>query len=539
VAANAAPRIPAQVRAARAGASAALRTTARAVAANAALLIPAQVRAARARASVARPTNALAAAENVEVRIPVPERVVEEKVNAARPTTVLEAVANAVRPMNAQEHDLPFVMREKWRLPDCVTRIDRDDKVLLFNARVPSWLVTNANGALLLSLCDGQNTIDDIVEAYIQNEGAEHEEEVRRFFVLAQQSGLFIDVPPEPVKNVSQRLSHVQLSISSSCNLHCRYCYATDRREGTYAKLSLSDYQRLVDDILTVSDDVFFSLTGGEPLLHPDCLAIGEYITQKGCGVDLLTNATLISEKNIEDICRIFSCVSISMDGSTAERHDFYRGKGSFERTEKAILLLEQHGMDYGLSMTVNRKNLDDVERMAEKYGRRLTFQPLFPAGSAKRGEDLSITGREYYEVLKKAHGVNPLSYCEATLDESRYAKRHKCAIGGAELSISPTGDVYPCQLLHYPSFLIGNVHEQPLSELVQASPVISQCAAMTVDNIEGCSACFLRYVCGGACRARAFHESGDIMTCGSFCEYEREAYINGILSLFSENAVE
>jgi sulfatase maturation enzyme AslB (radical SAM superfamily) len=56
------------------------------------------------------------------------------------------------------------------------------------------------------------------------------------------------------------------------------------------------------------------------------------------------------------------------------------------------------------------------------------------------------------------------------------------------------------------------------------------------VDNIAGCAECFLKYVCGGACRARAFHECGDITQAGKFCEYEKSAYVDGLLSLYSHN---
>ena len=35
---------------------------------------------------------------------------------------------------------------------------------------------------------------------------------------------------------------------------------------------------------------------------------------------------------------------------------------------------------------------------------------------------------------------------------------------------------------------------------------------------------------CGGTCRARSYFESGSIFVNSDFCEYEKLAYINGIL---------
>ncbi len=428
------------------------------------------------------------------------------------------------------------------KLPSNIVRIERGEKILFFNPDIPSWLVTNSNGALLLSLCDGRNSISDILESLREAEGDESYAQGRAFFSKALSSRLFEEggAGEIPIAEERQHLSNVQFSISASCNLACTYCYATDREESSFPPLTLSDYQRLADEIVGhFGSGVSFTLTGGEPLLNKDVFKIGRYLRDLGCSVDILTNGTLINPSNISDLKSSFDSVSISIDGSSASRHDTFRGNGSYAKVESAIALLDSHGIPYRLSMTVNRKNIDDVEAMAKLYGNRMNFAPLFPAGRASSGrEDVSISGKEYFECLKCASGVNPLGYCESTLESSQERRRCKCAIGGYEISVSPTGDVYPCQLLHYPEFLIGNVHNGSLVELLSGSPVIERCSRMVVDNIEGCSSCFLRYVCGGACRARAYHESKNIFTSGSFCEYEREAFIDGIFSLYSENII-
>ena len=425
------------------------------------------------------------------------------------------------------------------KLPDNITKIERDGKILFFNPDMPAWLVTNANGAFLLSLCNGENSVEDILGALSEVGNDEQRRIAEQFFKEALDSGVF-DTPTEgecPIKSERQQLSSVQLSISSCCNLNCKYCYATDRVESEYPKMTAADYKRVVDDILDYSPGTEFTITGGEPLLNLEVFEIAAYIKGKNAGVDLLTNATLISESNIGKIRGCFDRVTVSIDGSDEQKHERFRGKGSYGKTMKALELLEQHGVPYHLAMTVNRLNIGDVEAMAKMYGDRLTFAPLFPAGNAnKQAEDISITGAEYFLALKRAAGVRPLGYCEATLDAAQCQRRCKCAVGGAEISISPTGDVYPCQLLHYPQFKMGNIHEQKVSELHKNSQVSDFCSRLVVDNIEGCASCFLKYVCGGACRARAFHECGDIGQSGSFCEYERMAFIDGIFEIYSKN---
>lgn len=426
------------------------------------------------------------------------------------------------------------------KLPPSVEQIERGDKVIFLNPEMPAWLVTNANGASLLSLCNGENAVEDILAAIGDDFGSDVRVTADHFFHEAKASGIF-EQPAKgdiPITEERQRLSMVQLSVSPTCNLNCKYCYATDRHEKE-PQLTLDDYRQLVDDIVAHYGPVSFSITGGEPLMNRDCFAIAAYIRQKGCATDLLSNATLINEQNIGQVKQCFDRVTVSLDGSTKQRHETFRGPHTYDRTMHALQLMERQGIDFMLSMTVNRLNIGDVEAMAKKYGPRLNFAPLFPAGNAKKDlPDLSISGMDYYRALKSANGVNPLGYCEPTLDASLRCRRCKCAVGGSEVSVSASGDVYPCQLLHYPQFLMGNVHHRQFHDILDASPVVKQCARMTVDNIRGCNVCALRYICGGACRARSFHEGGDIMSSSDFCQYEREAFLDGIVAIYSRNAL-
>ena len=104
-----------------------------------------------------------------------------------------------------------------------------------------------------------------------------------------------------------------------------------------------------------------------------------------------------------------------------------------------------------------------------------------------------------------------PDNYICTTLESAKKQKIVKCAIGDAEISISDTGDVYPCHLLHIPQFLAGNIKQQPLEEIYKNSEVLKTCRNATVFEINKCKKCEIKFICGGACRARAFFEKGKI----------------------------
>jgi radical SAM protein with 4Fe4S-binding SPASM domain len=195
----------------------------------------------------------------------------------------------------------------------------------------------------------------------------------------------------------------------------------------------------------------------------------------------------------------------------------------------RAIDLLVSLKTNVIVAMTVTRENRSDIPNMVSRFGSRLALQPLFKAGRGQDKGGLSLTGLEYYDALASVDGVAPMGMIARTLESIRGRGVRRCALAEREISISETGDVYPCQLLHAEEFKAGNIREISLAEIYYESPVFNRLRGITVDTLGKCSTCQLRYICGGACRARDFYEVGSIEEVGEFCEYEREAFINGI----------
>lgn len=420
------------------------------------------------------------------------------------------------------------------RLSPHVQEIHRGDKYIFINPNIPRWIVTDELGKLILSLFNGENSYDEIISTAIEGLGDNKREKILSFCSSILSSGLLNDVGSRP-RTHRMMLTSVHLSLSDHCNLNCSYCYARERVERKHPILTYEEYKAIINDILEINPGVTFTLTGGEPLLNKDCLAIAEYIKQRKGRVFLLSNGLLINKDNIQRISELFDLVTLSIDGPNDEIHSLTRGH-NFDRVIAATSLLDKHNVDYTLSMTVTKDNIDYIEEMATKFGNRLNYAPYFPISG--ESSSLDITGIEYYNALKSATGVRPLSYCESSLDNALVSQCHKCAIGDGEFSISATGDVYPCQLIHTDEFYAGNVHEQNIKEIYYKSKAINDCAHLDVDTIKGCKDCPIKYICGGSCRARAYYGCGDINSTTDFCKYEQESFYDGIIAIYSKNSL-
>jgi radical SAM protein with 4Fe4S-binding SPASM domain len=423
------------------------------------------------------------------------------------------------------------ILQQQLKLPAEFVKIKKGDKVLFLNPNAPDWIVVSQNGAAILQLCDGKRTVEDISESLSMFWRKDSKTEIIKFIENIVSNTTFFSIPTTPPMYQPYELHIVQLTLVDECNLKCIYCYATDRPK-SIKKLTREDHFKLIDDISGISGQAEIVLTGGEPLLSPYALDLADYAKSLGHQVHLLTNGILITEINAKRISETFNLIKISIDGSTPAIHEFHRGKNSFSKTMKAVDLLNQHGAPLQIAMTVTKKNIHDIDAMTKMFGSCLTFAPLFVAGKAKTNKELSITGKEYYQALSSVNGVKPLSYLCSSLAASKQKRIMKCAIGDGEISISDTGDVYPCQLLHFPQFCAGSIKEQSLKSIYETSELLRSCRILTVLEVAGCKKCKIRFICGGACRARAFYEEKRLDVSGNFCEYEKLAFINGLFEL-------
>ncbi len=420
-----------------------------------------------------------------------------------------------------------------WRpkLADSVILLERENAFCFFRPEIPDWLVGNQNAAAILSRCNGSMTASDLAHLVSGEHNGINPEEVLDFLTtLRSENALFADQIPEPEACRPYPLRSVHLNLTSACNLRCVYCYADDRENKPNHLTKLEHFDLLAE--LTQLGTTVVTLTGGEPTLHPEWLSIAHKAKKSGHSLMLLTNAAAIAPDEIAQAASLFDLIKVSIDGSTENVHDRLRGEGSFSRAMAAVEALSAKGASVILSMTVTRQNIDDIPNAAARYGSMLSFAPLFRAGRAKFRPDLDITGDEYYEALVNAPGVNPMSTLCSVLASARKKPIRKCAIGDGEISIGSDGTVYPCHMLHYPQFAAGNVRDKPLADLLEA-PSMRLCKDLIVDNLEECRICEVRYLCGGACRARAFHATGCIDAADEFCSYEYRAFLEGIFRAY------
>ena len=426
--------------------------------------------------------------------------------------------------------DLPEVLR----LPEDTVLKEKGGKYLVLNPNVPSWLVTNQAGVLILRHLDGSLPLDRVLQQVQQVDPLVTDADFRDFLESAQRARLFETERPD-LTAPRFPLRAVYLNVTEACSLRCSYCYAEERGKGPQAEyLRLDEYYRLLEGVRRLSRDVTVHFTGGEPLKCPFLFDLARFSKDLGFRTFLLTNGTLIDRAKVARVAELFDEIKISLDGASAAVNDATRGQGSYAAITSGMALLDEVGKRYRVSMTVTRRNLEHLAGMVQRFGSRLQLAPYFPRKNAELNRDLAISGSEYFEAMTRVVGVNP--YCDidhvlaANLDRRTL---QRCAVADGTLSVAANGDVYPCQLLHFPEFLAGNVRQAPLDQVYRASPVLERLRQHTVQKIQGCRECPIGLLCGGGCLARHYYEEGTVDVAGSFCEYEQLAIPDALIDLY------
>jgi uncharacterized protein len=311
------------------------------------------------------------------------------------------------------------------------------------------------------------------------------------------------------------RRENVFLNITGNCPLRCTHC-SVDAGEG-FKDMPPDTVLKVIREAVEMGYKEI-SLNGGEPFAYQNfgllIKNIGQ-IDRKRTRFALFTNLYMDFDNNMALLLlRVFDEITISIDGDCNE-HDARRGQGSFNRTCANIRKLvaiapSKCRISIRASLTLEQRDRGIVEKVynaARELGVESVYiKPVFPIGRAK-----NISGIYSIRptVINKKHPSNTLRL------------RNTCGIGRS-LHITPEGNIYPCWAVINMMQPIGNIS----SGLGKATNeyLSENCKWWTVDYVEKCRNCNVRYLCGGICRA--YLDTDCTALRNSFLEMEKQASV-------------
>jgi uncharacterized protein len=329
------------------------------------------------------------------------------------------------------------------------------------------------------------------------------------------------------------------------CNLACSYCFFLDK-ELLYPNSKF----RMTDETLETyirqlieshrSSQVTVAWQGGEPTLmgvsfYRKAIELQEKYRRPGMVFEntLQTNGTLLDDEWCEFFKENNFLIGLSLDGPRA-LHDAYRvdkgGKPTFDRVMRGLRLLQKHGVEYNILVTVNRLTGNypkEVYRFMRDEARTewIQFIPVIermnPDGLnlIQMGNHISSRsvqpeqfGRFLIQVFdewaRNDVGKVFVQTFEATLRNWMGLPSGMCVFErtcGYGLALEHNGDLYACDHFVEPDFLLGNITDRHMIEMV-GSEQQHKFGEAKYDRLpKSCLECPVLFACFGECPKNRF----------------------------------
>ena len=352
----------------------------------------------------------------------------------------------------------------------------------------------------------------------------------------------------------------------ATCNLDCEYCFFLSK-EMLYpdsrfrmATDLLETYVRQLIEAQPHAPEIIMAWQGGEPtMMGVDffrlVVELQARFAKPGQEISntLQTNGTLLNDEWGEFLAEHKFLVGISIDGPR-EMHDAYRvdkgGKPTFDKVMRGLDVLKRHGVEWNVLTTVHAANgehgrvvytflrdtlgadfiqfIPIIERATPEtlqiansgWGHGVLGRPLYTQDGSLVTER-SITGEQYgafmvdvfEEWVRHDIGKVFVQLFDTTLTHVYGVPGGMCVHAetcGTLLAIEHNGDLYSCDHYVEPDYLLGNITDRPLLDLI----VLPQQVKFGQDKrdtlTQQCRSCDVRFACNGGCPKDRFLESAD-----------------------------
>lgn len=357
----------------------------------------------------------------------------------------------------------------------------------------------------------------------------------------------------------------ITLIMTEMCNLACTYCYVCS--QGKHLKASKEVMDKTVDFAINYleenpNDSITIDIFGGEPLLAwEECKyfltqikeRIVPYYGKRFICSTIFTNLTLLTREHMDWLTEFnggtyfegIARLSCSLDGSK-EAHDksriYKNGKGTYDVIMEKIEILKEYMPPEGIFF----KSVIAPENCEYILDSAITFRELGIKRVSMGPARTNSWDKESVEKFRK--GIRELAdYYIANINDGLfydifaipildYEKNKRqwgfCGAGKDMISISPEGDIYPCQRFYNSRspYILGSVLTGGIDKNNKWFKLFNN---YTLDNFVGCSKCknFEHYNCPfGSCMATNYEENKNIFvksdaTCDTLAIVTQEAF--------------
>lgn len=327
-------------------------------------------------------------------------------------------------------------------------------------------------------------------------------------------------------------IDSLYIEITNKCNLRCPYCF-NDSKASNKDKMSIYLFQKLVNECLIMGINKI-TISGGEPLLHPNFFQFVDILNNNKIEFQLITNGTCFTREHIAFLKDKKCSVQLTLDGPTEIIHDKIRGQGTFYKNIWVIDQLKEINKDFVIRFNLSNDNkydvLDAVSLVRAKSIKDFYFSYIKPIGRGKNHGDVSIDFLfDSLKIIKKKRVQYEFPQCLYGINIDVNDSCPFYSEGDVVYSprITATGNVYPCSICDIPDFVIGNVEYQTLHEISNSTNFLDflNLCKDRYSSVTECNSCLINRWCHRGCPVSAYIREANINATDGYCSLRKKIF--------------
>ena len=308
-----------------------------------------------------------------------------------------------------------------------------------------------------------------------------------------------------------------EVELTSKCNERCVHCYIP--HEYKINTMDEDVFYSLLDQLQEMKT-LSLTLTGGEPMLHPQFKEFLREAKKRDFAVAVLSNLTLLDDEIIEILAEApISSVQTSLYSLIPGHHDAVtKLNGSFEKTKNGILKLIENNIPIQIScptMSINKDDFNDVLEWANEHNIRAHTDYSIMAKYNHDTDNLNyrlsceecgkiiqvlLSGdANYQNAILSPDFISRMENLQENPDENF------CGAGFSSCCVVSNGDIYPCA--GWQSYICGNIKDSSLRDIWFNSKKFIALRNIKRKDIKKCLNCKNKAFCS-PCLTRFANES-------------------------------
>ena len=256
------------------------------------------------------------------------------------------------------------------------------------------------------------------------------------------------------------KFDKIYIEVTNICNLNCSFCHKTKRKQ---KYMEVKEFEEIIEKIKEHTDLVFLHVTG-EPLLSPHLEEMLNICYKNNMKVNITTNGTLLKQKKeIIKKAKSLRQLNISL-------HSYTENKGmSNTYLKETIETVNEISEENDIYISYRLWNLEDISKNSDNKEILQELEKLYKMQNLieKAKNNKSI------ELAKKIFLNQDIKFTWPDINGNKINCEGKCYGLRKQIAILVNGDIVPCCLDAEGEIILGNIHKENISEILNKKTAI------------------------------------------------------------------